>query len=120
MQLLLEVFTVRNDVLGDVAVVHRLLEELPVIMGMHKIIEPCVVTYVGSKPEDWGVSGFVMIAESHISVHTFAKHGYAEVDVFSCRPFEVETVVAKIAQVLHAREIDQILVGRGLEYVKGG
>src|SRR3954464_2593978 len=31
-----------------------------------------------------GVSGVVVIAESHVTVHTWPEHGYAAVDVFSC------------------------------------
>jgi S-adenosylmethionine decarboxylase proenzyme len=31
-----------------------------------------------------GVSGVVIIAESHLSVHTWPEHGYAAVDVFTC------------------------------------
>lgn len=31
-----------------------------------------------------GLSGVVVLAESHISVHTFPEHGYASFDVFTC------------------------------------
>lgn len=31
-----------------------------------------------------GVSGVVVIAESHVTVHTWPEHGYAAVDVFTC------------------------------------
>ncbi len=31
-----------------------------------------------------GVSGVVVIAESHISIHTWPEYGYAAVDVFTC------------------------------------
>lgn len=31
-----------------------------------------------------GVSGVVIIAESHLAVHTWPEHGYAAVDVFTC------------------------------------
>lgn len=31
-----------------------------------------------------GVSGVVIIAESHVTVHTWPEHGYAAVDVFTC------------------------------------
>jgi S-adenosylmethionine decarboxylase len=31
-----------------------------------------------------GVSGVVVIAESHLSVHTWPEYGYAAVDVFTC------------------------------------
>lgn len=31
-----------------------------------------------------GVSGVVVIAESHLSIHTWPEHGYAALDVFTC------------------------------------
>lgn len=34
----------------------------------------------------WGVSGVVVITESHVTVHTWPEHGYAAVDIFSCSP----------------------------------
>ena len=32
----------------------------------------------------YGVSGVVVIAESHVTVHTWPEHNYAAVDIFSC------------------------------------
>lgn len=32
----------------------------------------------------YGISGVVVIAESHITIHTWPEHGYAAVDVFTC------------------------------------
>jgi S-adenosylmethionine decarboxylase len=32
----------------------------------------------------FGISGVVVIAESHLAVHTWPEYGYAAVDVFSC------------------------------------
>jgi S-adenosylmethionine decarboxylase len=32
----------------------------------------------------YGVSGVVVIAESHLTIHTWPEHGYASVDVYTC------------------------------------
>ena len=55
-------------------------------MGMHAINEPVVVE-VGPKnrKDPGGLSGFVMIAESHISFHTFPKRGFVTIDVYTCQ-----------------------------------
>ena len=34
--------------------------------------------------EPQGVTGLALLAESHISIHTWPEHGYAAVDVFTC------------------------------------
>jgi len=31
-----------------------------------------------------GISGVVVISESHLAIHTWPEHGYAAVDVFTC------------------------------------
>ena len=31
-----------------------------------------------------GVSGVVIIAESHLSIHTWPEYGYAAIDIFTC------------------------------------
>jgi len=33
-----------------------------------------------------GVSGVIIIAESHLTVHTWPEHGYAGADIFTCAP----------------------------------
>ncbi len=32
----------------------------------------------------FGISGVVVIAESHLTIHTWPEHGYAAVDIFTC------------------------------------
>ncbi|OYT14528.1 MAG: S-adenosylmethionine decarboxylase proenzyme [Bacteroidetes bacterium 4572_77] len=32
----------------------------------------------------WGVSGAVIIQESHLTIHTWPEYGYAAVDLFTC------------------------------------
>ena len=43
-----------------------------------------VVSQAFHKYAPQGVSGVVVVAESHISVHTWPEHGYAAVDIFTC------------------------------------
>jgi len=77
----------------DEQFIYQLLDSYPSQIAMTKISPPHVFKYVGSKPEDWGISGFVFIAESHISLHTFVQRCYINIDVFSCKDFDAEKVV---------------------------
>ena len=43
-----------------------------------------IVTNVFHTFSPHGVSGVVVIAESHVAIHTWPEHGYAAVDIFSC------------------------------------
>lgn len=43
-----------------------------------------VVTDIFHNFSPYGVSGVVVIAESHVTIHTWPEHGCAAVDIFSC------------------------------------
>jgi S-adenosylmethionine decarboxylase len=72
--------------LNDKELVLRCLNELPEQLGMHKIFGPEVVSCDALNPKDsGGHSGFVMIAESHISCHTFPYRKFVSIDVYTCK-----------------------------------
>lgn len=72
--------------LNNFELVFKILDELPEKLGMHKIITPyCVIAPPITEKDQGGISGFVMIAESHISVHTFPQKGFVSVDVYTCQ-----------------------------------
>lgn len=61
-----------------------------------------------------GVSGVVIIAESHLTIHTWPEHGYAAVDVFTCgRPEIAEAVMALVITALAAETIHKTSFERG-------
>jgi len=104
-------------VLEDEVLVRQLLDSYPAEIGMTKICEPVVLRYVGTKPEDWGVSGFVMIAESHISIHTFVERCFVNIDVFSCKEFDADRVIRDLTEKLKLTKVNSYILTRGLEYL---
>jgi S-adenosylmethionine decarboxylase len=102
--------------LSDENLVRALLDRYPEEIGMTKIAPPHVYRYVGKKPEDWGVSGFVLIAESHISIHTFPEHGYIWVDIFSCKGFDARRPIDDIQKQFLLAEVRTRSLSRGLEF----
>ncbi len=102
--------------LGSESLVRSLLDRYPGDINMTKITEPTVFQYVGEKPEDWGVSGFVIIAESHIAIHTFPDHGYVWVDVFSCKEFDTDIALDPIVDAFGLTHVTTHVLERGLEY----
>jgi len=61
-----------------------------------------------------GVTGVVLIAESHLSVHTWPESGYAAVDVFTCGGLDPRSAFAVLGRALGAREARVQEVVRGL------
>lgn len=72
--------------LNDQSLVLEILNELPAKLGMHPLSESQIFQAPDNNKKDpGGWSGFVVIAESHISVHTFPKRGFISADVYSCK-----------------------------------
>ena len=61
-----------------------------------------------------GISGVVVISESHLTIHTFPEHGYASVDVYTCgETIDPNIAVKAIAEYLEAETIDSVEIPRG-------
>ena len=119
MHLVVDGYGADPDKLKDVDLVHRFLDEYPSAIGMTKIAPPQVYTYHGKTPEDWGVSGFVLIAESHISVHTFPEREHVSIDIFSCKDFDPEASLSDLKTRFSLAEVKVWTLERGLEYFSG-
>jgi len=53
-----------------------------------------------------GISGVAVLAESHISVHTWPERDYAAFDVFMCGDAEPENAVAILKRAFFPRKIE--------------
>ena len=60
-----------------------------------------------------GVTGVLLLQESHISIHTWPEHGFAAVDVFMCGGARPEKAVAAIASALAAGSVALREIARG-------
>jgi len=116
MHLIIDGYSGNAQKMQDVDFIYQLLDAYPSQIGMTKISLPQVSKYTGSKPEDWGVSGFVLIAESHISIHTFPERSYINIDIFSCKEFDAEQTIRDLQQQFGLAEIRSYILSRGLEY----
>ncbi|MCG2585693.1 adenosylmethionine decarboxylase [Massilia sp. TS11] len=59
-----------------------------------------------------GVTGVVLLAESHISIHTWPETGFAAVDIFMCGQAEPQRALALICASLAPQRQRAQLVGR--------
>lgn len=102
--------------LEDINLIYNFLDESPSQMEMTKIMPPYVFRYNGLVPEDWGISGFVLIAESHISVHTFPEKHYVSLDMFSCKPFNTQQALETVRNFFRMQKYEVKILDRGQEF----
>ena len=76
--LLLELFDCDSDAINNLESVKGALVEAA------KRAQATIVDVVFHEFNPFGISGVVVIAESHLSIHTWPEYRYAAVDIFSC------------------------------------
>lgn len=112
MHLIIDGYSDNQKLLQDEDHLWKWLEDCPARIGMSRISPPYVLRYVGPNPADWGISGFVFIAESHISVHTFVERSYVNVDIFSCRDFDTEKAIEDLRDKFQLFKLRTCLIDR--------
>lgn len=96
----------------------NMLTDIPASMGMHTISTPTVVE-VGPKnrKDPGGLSGFVLIAESHISFHTFPNRGFVTIDVYTCQnDLDTDKLTDLFTSFFNLKRIDTYIQKRGVNY----
>ncbi|AVX20453.1 MULTISPECIES: adenosylmethionine decarboxylase [Carboxydocella] len=76
--ILAEIYGCKFDILNDVKKVEQIMVQAALEAGAE------VREFVFHKFSPQGVSGVVVISESHLAIHTWPELGYAAVDVFTC------------------------------------
>ena len=114
--LILEAYGCPKAALADLSIISQALDAYPEKLDMTKIMPPYVFRYSGAVPEDWGVSGVVLIAESHISIHTFPDKGFVTLDIFSCREFDIQAAIDYFCQIFKPESYEKQVLMRGREF----
>jgi S-adenosylmethionine decarboxylase len=60
-----------------------------------------------------GITGVVLLSESHISIHTWPERRFAALDVFMCGATQPEIAVDCVAAALRAKRVETKVVMRG-------
>ncbi len=113
---MLEAYGCPAGPLADIALVSEMLDNYPAQLAMTKIMPPYVFRYQGTYPEDWGVSGVVLIAESHISIHTFPEKQFVTLDIFSCKEFDIDQAVEVFLERFQPERYEKKVLMRGREF----
>lgn len=98
------------DLLKDVPQVEALMRKAAAVAKAH------IVSGHFHQFSPYGVSGVLVIQESHLTIHTWPEHGYAAVDIFTCSPLlQLDAAVAQLQRDFAAKTMDIQRIERGVE-----
>lgn len=116
--ILFDGYSCDSTLLSNFEHLKNILLAIPEQMVMNTISEPVVVEVGPQNHRDpGGISGFVMIAESHISFHTFPKKGFVTADIYTCQnDIDSEKFITLFAAAFGTSDYDTQVIERGLRY----
>lgn len=107
--LLLELFECDLNAISDLKFVKNALVEAA------KRAQATIVDVIFHEFNPFGISGVVVIAESHLSIHTWPEYQYAAVDIFSCgNTLQPEVAAKYLTESLGAKRTSIVEIHRGL------
>jgi len=104
--------------LNDDKLILSVFSELCELLHMHPLMEPHLLSAPDNQIKDpGGWSGFVIIAESHIGVHTFPKRRFISADVYTCQNgMDYSLVENYFKDKFSLEEVETNFIKRGLKY----
>lgn len=107
-----------KEKLNDKELVLSCLNDLPGELGMKKLSQPEIYFAPGNNTKDpGGWSGFVVIEESHISIHTFPGRGFVSADVYTCKNgMDIAYIENYFKQKFELKDIETNFIKRGTRY----
>ncbi|MBN2198029.1 adenosylmethionine decarboxylase [Candidatus Wolfebacteria bacterium] len=91
--LIIDAHKIKEQKLKNLQAIKNLLEELPKRFDMNPLGKAVVKKISTDYYPDWGISGFIMLYESHISIHTWPEEKYMAMDIYSCKNFSDKEII---------------------------
>jgi S-adenosylmethionine/arginine decarboxylase-like enzyme len=110
---MMDAFNGYRSRLDDMMLVHELLEELPLKLGMKPVMPPFILPYYnGVIPEDCGISAFVFLAGGHFTIHTFSFREVYFVDLVTPEPCDTKQLENSIRAAFPAERVTSFCLER--------
>lgn len=106
--LLVEYWGCDSEVLNDLGAVEALMKRAADAAGATLVAS----TFHRFSPQ--GVSGVVVVEESHLSIHTWPEVGYAAVDFYTCGDCQPDRAHEVLKGTLKPTEAEKMFVKRGI------
>lgn len=118
----LDMYNCLPGVCDDLELHYRFLEELVERLGMDKMSAPVVIhapRQGGTElyPDKAGVSGWVPLIQSGISIHSIEPTHFITLDVYSCKFFSASEVLSFAQQTFGCQSYEEHFRERGVSYL---
>lgn len=114
-QILVEYYDCNSTKLDDLSFIEAALLEAT------KASKATIITHNFHKFSPHGVSGVIVIAESHVAIHTWPEYSYAAVDVFTCgETIDPWIIQQKLKDSFESKNISSMEMKRGMFKMRPG
>lgn len=114
-QILVEFYDCESNSINDVEYIEKAM------LNAAKAADATIISHNFHKFSPYGVSGMVVIAESHISIHTWPEYNYAAVDIFTCGDtIDPWTIQEFLKEAFSSQNVSSMEMKRGLFKVPKG
>ena len=111
--LIIDAYGIEEEKIKDLRAIRNLLRDLPKKFKMRPLSDAVVKRVATDHYPDWGISGFIMLYESHISIHTWPEKGYMAMDVYSCKDFNAQAIIKYLKKYWNCKRMKIRVVIRG-------
>lgn len=110
-QIIVELYDCKPELLSNPDAINEIM------CAAAKAMKATIVTSTFHHFSPLGVSGVVVIMESHLTIHTWPEYGYAAVDIFTCGDIDMSAGVDYLEKHLEAKNIEKQELVRGARIV---
>lgn len=107
-QIIVEYYNCDSEILKDPKLIEEYMKEAA-LLSKATIVESFFHHF-----SPWGVSGAVIISESHLAIHTWPEYGYAAVDLFTCGDLEPWKGFEHLEKMFQAQYSESMEIARGM------
>ncbi len=114
-QILVEFYDCKESTINDVEYIESSL------IKATKASNATIISHNFHKFSPYGVSGVVVIAESHVTIHTWPEYNYAAVDIFTCGDtIDPWVIQEQLKEYFESKNVSSMEMKRGLFKVPNG
>lgn len=116
--LILDLYDCDPKTVGDLNKCYHYLDILPEIIGTDKQSPPFII-YTDAKkyPSKAGLSGWIPVVDSGISIHTIIPTNFISIDIYTCKKFDPKKIEKFTIEFFKPKKIEKKFFLRGKAYI---